>query len=119
MITFKSETLTAPNGATIETGTVTLQGRDFSATGAIVDTANGRIDAYASVGAPGVYSLTTWEGVAIAPLRMVRRWKQWGFGGVRTEIWAWSATIDGTVYSGRNGGPGMHVRMRAGRTEAA
>lgn len=116
--TFKSETHTSPNGASVEVGTVTFQGRDFAALGAIVDEANGVVCAYASErkGSPGSYVLTTWEGAEIAPLRLTGTWENRNvFGGFPVKMYAWSATIGGKVYSGRNSGLHMFVRMRAGK----
>jgi hypothetical protein len=119
-----SKTYPQPGGATVEVGTFNFQGRDFSAFGAVVDVANGRIDGYVLgpfvgvAGEPfqsGCYSLILWGGKMIANLRLTGKWLQYGFGGVKNEIFAWSATIDGHVYSGRNSGPGMLLRMRAGR----
>jgi hypothetical protein len=115
---FSCKTHTADNGARVEVGTVTHEGRAFEALGAVRDEVNGFVGAYVSERAPGLFSLTTWEGVEIAPLRKVHTWKQWAFGGVRVEIFAWSATIGGRTYTGRNSGPGMFVRMRSGKQVA-
>ena len=41
MLDFHSETHTATNGAKVEVGTVSFQGRDFSAMGSVVDEKNG------------------------------------------------------------------------------
>lgn len=116
----KSETFTADNGARVEVGTVTFQGRDFAALGSVVDEAHGVINAYVSErDAPGSwtrgkrYVLTTWNGEEIAPLRLTGSWLNRNvFGGFPVRMFAWSATIDGRVYSGRNTGAGMFVRMR-------
>jgi hypothetical protein len=118
-LAFASETTVQASGALVEVGTVTYRGRPFAALGSVQDPTAGLILAYVRERAPDLYELTTWEGVAIAPLRLVRRWKQWGFGGVRNEIFAWSAEVFGRTYTGRNSGPVMIVRMRAGKTTAA
>jgi hypothetical protein len=119
-MTFRSETHTADNGATVETGTVEVSGRAFTALGSVVDPARGLIVGYVrEVKDPsralGVrFELTTWQGALIAPLKLVRTFESYGVA--RCRMRAWSATIDGRVYSGRNSGAGMLVRMRAGRT---
>jgi len=112
-----SETRTLDSGARVEVGNIEHEGRSFSALGSVIDHARGVIVAYVSERArptPGAdrrYELTTWEGTTIAPLRLVRRWTS--YGCVRAEMWAWSATIDGRVYSGRNGGPAVVLCLRA------
>jgi hypothetical protein len=112
---YKSETHTATNGARVEVGTVTFEGRDFSALGSIVDPARGVAVGYVSRDkATGAYTFTTWEGKTIAPLAHRGTWTQRGFYGVRITIYAWTCTIDGRRYSGRNSGPCMLLRMRAG-----
>jgi hypothetical protein len=91
MIAFRSETITTDNGATVETGIVTVQGRDFAALGSVVDEARGILIAYVSERPdPSMrdgrrYVLTTWEGVELAPLRLVRTWQQRCYGG-RTRL---------------------------------
>ena len=118
-LAFKSETHTATNGARVEVGTVTFEGRDFAALGAIRDEARGIVCAYVTErkGAFGTrYLLTTWEGEEIAPLRKTGTWLQYGcFGGFPVRIYSWSAKIGDRIYSGRNSGPCMFVRMRAGK----
>lgn len=118
----KSETFTADNGARVEVGTVTFQGRDFAALGSVVDEAHGVINAYVSErDAPGYvggkrYVLTTWDGAEIASLRLTGSWLNRNvFGGYPVRMFAWSATIGERVYSGRNTGAGMFVRMRGRR----
>jgi hypothetical protein len=120
-IAFKSETHTTASGARVEVGTMTFQGRDFSARGSVVDEANGIVCGYPTArvehdATPGTYVLTTWNGERIAPLRLVRTWQNRNvFGGFPVTMYAWSATINGRVYSGRNSGEGMFVCMRAGK----
>jgi hypothetical protein len=115
----RSETRTI-NGASVEVGTVTFQGRDFSALGSVVDHASGVVCAYVTRDVDGTYRLTTWEGGTIAPLLLVSSWMQRRlFGGFPVRIYAWRATIDGRTYSGRNTGPGMFVRLRARTTPQA
>lgn len=114
MLRFKTSIETAPNGATVETATVIHEGREFTSGGAIVDKANGLIVGYVS--SDGA-RLTTFEGETIAPIKLVRRWHQRGFYGVRVDVYAYSATVDGKRYTGRNagnfGGPGCVITMRA------
>jgi hypothetical protein len=117
VIAFRSETRTTDNGARVEVGTVTHEGRDFAALGSMVDEASGLVCAYVTERPDPAYRdgkryvLTTWEGVELAPLRLVRTWQQQCYGG-RTRIYAWSAVVQGRTYSGRNSGPTMIVRMR-------
>jgi hypothetical protein len=114
MLDFHSETHTATNGAKVEVGTVTFQGRDFSAMGSVVDEANGIILGYVS-GAQGIYYLTTWEGKVLGSLKLTGTWKNRNvFGGFPVTMYAWSAVIGGKKYSGRNTGAGMLLRMKAG-----
>ena len=115
MITFRSEMLSAPDGAKVELATVTHEGKDFVATGAYFSSDRSKI-----VGDPcvtdGIYTLETWGGVTIAPLAHRGTWTNArGFGGTYAKIWAWAMVIDGVRYSGRNGGPGMLLCMRRGR----
>jgi len=113
----RSETHVQADGARVEVGTIVFEGREFANLGSIVDEARGYIAGYVTE-REGRYLLTTWEGATIAPLRLVRRFTS--YGACRADMWAWSATIGGRVYSGRNGGffggPGCLVRMRAGAT---
>ena len=112
ILEYRSETHTQADGARVESATITHEGRDFTALGSVVDTARGFVVGYVG-GSPGAWRLQTWEGTVIAPLTRVRSWTQRGFYGVRVEIHAWRAVIDGRTYTGRNSGPGMFVRMRA------
>jgi hypothetical protein len=112
-LAFAAETHVQPSGALVEVGTVTFQGRPFAALGSVQDAARGLILGYAVEREPHVYALTIWEGASIAPLRLVRRWAQRGFYGARIDMCAWSCTVSGRTYSGRNAGPDMFVCMRA------
>jgi hypothetical protein len=131
MIDFSATTEITPTGARVEVATVTHEGHPFTALGSVIDEARGEICAYVSetnegdprllgsgrdLGAPR-FRLSTWEGTTIAALELRGRWTQRGFGGVKNTITAWRATVGGRVYSGRNSGPGMFLRMRAGRVE--
>jgi hypothetical protein len=99
---------------------MTFEGRDFAALGSVVDEARGIVCAYVTektVLGLKRYTLTTWEGAEIAPLRLTRTWLNTNvWGGFPVRMYAWSAKIGDRVYSGRNSGPCMFVRMRAGRT---
>ncbi len=113
-----SVTHTASNGATIEVGTITHEGRSFSATGAIVDESAGLIFGYVKCLNPDShptcqrFELTNWEGATIMPL--TRTGKATGFYGTKLECFA--GTLNGRRYSGRGLGSGMCIRMRAGRS---
>ena len=114
----RSEMHVQPDGARVEVGVFVHEGREFSALGSCVDESRGVICAYAS-GIPGAYKLTTWGGETIAPLTLVRTWKQYGcFGGFPCTIYAWSCTVNGRKYSGRNAGPQIFLRMRAGKVSS-
>lgn len=115
---YRTETHTTPDGARVETGIVVHEGREFAALGSVVDPARGIIVGYVSDARPDVSSgnptrfvLTTWQGEAIAPLMLVRRWTSYGVA--RCTLFAWTCVLGGKRYSGRNSGPGMVVRMRA------
>ena len=54
-----SQFITIASGAKVETATVSVEGRDYTAGGAVLDEARGLIVAYIS-GIPGHYNLTTW-----------------------------------------------------------
>jgi len=110
--TFSSTTHSGSNGAQIEVGTVGFEGRPFQAIGSVVDPSAGRIDGYISSDGR---SPATWGGEIIVSVRQTGTWLQRGFGGIKNRIYAWTAVVDGVVYSGRNSGPAMRVTMRAGR----
>ena len=100
-------------GATVEIGVFTHEGREFAALGSVLDETRGMVCAYAS-GVPGAYTLQTWGGEVIAPLTLVKTWRQSGcFGGFPVRIYAWRAEIKGVTYSGRNAGPQVFLRLRA------
>ncbi len=102
------------------TGIVSHEGREFSAGGGVVDPARGILIGYprkvAQAAARGArYVLTLWDGSVVTLLAPTGRFTTPGFGGCNNEIWYWRAVYTGRVYSGRNSGPGMLLRMRAGR----
>lgn len=119
--TFRSETHVATNGARVEVGTMSFEGRDFAATGSIVDEARGYVVGYVHTLPDGRYELRTWGGETIAPLRKTGSWKvRTCFGGWPVTMRAWAATINGRRYSGRNGSEWDLLRMRAsGRAEGS
>lgn len=109
-----------PGGSHHETGIFEHQGRKFSAGGSVIDTRRGLVSGYPKLIAESAergarYALQSWGGRIIAPLRLTGTFKTPGFGGFKNKIWAWQTIIEGRVYSGRNSGPGMLLRMRAGR----
>jgi hypothetical protein len=121
----RSETRTTPQGASVEIGTVEFEGLEYAALGSIVDTSNGYLAGYVQA-APGeqdrgIARLCTWEGVEICKLRSVATWQLSGREGQArrsafyTTMTAYRATHCGKVYSGRGLGPGMLLRLRAGR----
>lgn len=112
---FRSETYTADNGARVEVGTFTFEGRDFEALGSVVDEARGIVFGYVHKLTAGGYELRTWSGGTIAPLRLTGAWtNRTCFGGWPIKMRAWACTINGRRYSGRNGDMDL-VRMRASR----
>lgn len=111
-LSFKSETHTADNGASVEVATVTFQGRDFVACGSCLDEARGILHAYVG-GIPGAYVLQTFGGETLCPLTLVSTYENTRvFGGFPVKMYAWRCTFNGRTYSGRNSGPQMIVRMR-------
>ena len=61
--TYRSETAVTPNGARVEIATVTHDGKDFSATGSIIDESGGFL-----LGYPKGRELQTWDGKKIGVL---------------------------------------------------
>jgi hypothetical protein len=95
-----------------ETGHFAFQGRTFSAGGASVDAESGRITGYPTK-KNGGYVLTTWGGEVIGPIHLVKTWKQNVHGSWRkTDIYAWRIKYQGRTFTGRNGGEGMHLRLK-------
>lgn len=96
-----------------EVGRFEHEGKVYEAGGAYYDRERGSLAGYVRDLGDGRYWLIKWDGGTIAPLRLVKKYRG-GFG--RGTMWAWSAVYDGRVFSGRNGGPEMVLRMRAGRS---
>jgi hypothetical protein len=107
------ETKVGPKGEVIEIATVTFEGKDFTAMGSYTDEERGILHAYIC-GIPGAYTLQTFGGVTLAPAKLVCC-----FGGFPVKMYAWRAVFNGRIYSGRNSGPGMLVRMRGGKVVAS
>lgn len=95
-----------------EVGRFEHAGEVYEAGGAYYDRERGLLAGYVRDLGEGRYTLIKWDGGTITPLRLVKKYRG-GFG--RGTMYAWSATYDGRVFSGRNGGPAMILRMRAGR----
>jgi hypothetical protein len=109
---------TTSAGATVEVGTVTHNGRSYSAMGSMVDTSRGIVVGYVhdrGQARTPRYTLTTWEGGHIADLSLTGAWMGRTPRGDRVRMYGWAATIGGRVYSGRNSGAAMVVRLKAGR----
>lgn len=107
---FRSETITT-NGATVEVGTVTHNGREFAALGSVIDEVSGVI-----VGYPKGDKLQTWNGQNIdgLTLRITSSWavRSW----IGSRMYAYSATYKGRKYHGRGFGDGMSLRLRANKS---
>jgi hypothetical protein len=109
----KSEIHVATNGARVEVGTYTHEGRDFAALGSVVDEARGILCAYVTRREDGSHVLSTWGGETLAPLVKTGTWLNRNtFGGFPVRMFAWRCTYQGRSYSGRNAGDGMLLRMR-------
>ena len=114
----RSETHQQPNGAQVEVGTITLDGREFAAVGSIVDTAGGLLVGYVHEHTPGYFELRTWEGQPIVPLRRTARvtTRLPSADGSPMVLDCYSATYQGRVYSGRHCSAwNQSIRLRAGR----
>lgn len=105
---FKSETFT--NGATVEVGTVTHDGREFAALGSVIDETRGVI-----VGYPKGDKLQSWDGKDIpgVVLRVTSSWPVQSYLG--STMYAYSATYKGRRYHGRGFGDGMSLSLRASK----
>ena len=109
---FRAETGTSADGATVELGTVEIDGRPFDAFGSVIDERNGMIIGYPGTVSPSSHQhwLKTWVGAPIVPLTITGKAK--GFG---TTLTCYSAVFNGVRYHGRGLGDGMILRLRAGR----
>lgn len=110
--TFKAETHRQKDGAIVELGIVAHDGREHAALGSVIDHKRGIVVGYVKETANG-FALAAWGGETIAPLDLIKTWFHRPFGGARVKMHAWRAKIDGRVYTGRNAGPAMVLRMRA------
>lgn len=111
----KSETLTATNGASVEVGTIVHNGREYAATGSIVDDEGGYIVGYVdSPGADNISNcahLTTWNGAEIGVI--VRTGTARGF--YRTRLYCYSMVRNGYRWHGRGQGHGWFCGCGAER----
>lgn len=113
--------------AWVETGVVIHDGQRFEALGSVVDTENGVLIGYPKAtdphaGKPPYWTLNTWGGEPMYPLVLVRTRRVSHVAGRYTGPFVmhyWRATIDGVRYSGRNSGPGMALKLRAGKRVAS
>ena len=104
----KSIHATSTDGARIETGIVTHNGRDFVALGSVVDHATGRVSGYVKG-----RTIATWDGTPIGTLREVSSWRI--DSALSSRMFAYRATIDGFEYHGRGMGESMLVTLRASK----
>lgn len=106
----RSETFSATNGATVEVGTVSFQGRDFAAQGSVIDETNGRI-----IGYPKGNRLQSWNGIDIdgLTLTVTSSWKVNSWTGSR--MYAYRAVYRDHRYHGRGFGDGMSLVLRRSR----
>jgi hypothetical protein len=97
------------DGARAELATMTHDGREYSALGAVIDHKRGRVVGYVK-GA----TLTAWDGALLGTLRAMGRVRlaQWSPSGGE-YLTCYRATIDGRAYYGRGLGEGMVLRLRA------
>ena len=105
-----------------EVGVFEHEGVKYEARGAFYDREHGTLAGYpvaphkSSLPGQGArYELVQFDGTLIVPLRLVKKYQGRTMYG-RSTMYAWSATYDGRVFSGRNSGPNMFLRMRAGRS---
>lgn len=122
---FKAETFTATNGASVEVGTVNVDGREFQATGSIIDREQGIVVGYvretklpprdpsiAGSTARTVYDFGTWGGSHIAPL--FKTGESFGFYG--SKITHFGMLYDGHRWHGKIGLDwNQRLVMRRGR----
>lgn len=92
-----------------EIGTITHNGREFSAVGAMVR--DGRAVGYPKfdrdyTGAVG--QMQTWDGQPMGTARIVSMWRVWSWAG--SHMCQIEATIGGKRYTGRGFGSGMMWR---------
>lgn len=112
----KSEHKIADNGAQIEVGTVTHEGRDFANLGSVVDHANGFVFGFVGRETPPghhdtVRTLTTWDGKKV--LGAIWPTSSWPVRShIGSRMYAFRARVDGIMYQGRGLGEGMSVKLR-------
>lgn len=101
----RSEHGTAANGAAVELGILSHEGKDFSALGSIRDEGNGYI-----VGYPKGSGLQTWDGQDMGiRLQVVSSWPVRSYIG--TRMYAYCADIGGVRYHGRGFGDGIVLKL--------
>lgn len=93
--------------ALVETGTVVHEGREYAATGSVVDHTRGVV-----VGYPAGRELQAWDGRVIGTLFRVSTCRN---RLTRSTLVAYRATVDGRRYWGRGSGDGMVLRLRAAK----
>jgi hypothetical protein len=101
--------------AKVEVATITHEGRDFTAMGAVIDHDRGIVIGYpslgcASVGACGKHgALNSWDGTELGRVEVIARSR--GFYGA--EIVHFRAYVDGKAYHGKGSGWEALLRLRA------
>jgi len=97
-------------GGFSEVGTVTHRGQSFGAFGSSYDPVSGTLVGYAKRAPGGQWTLSSWEGQPICPLKHTGSWRG-GFG--RETMHSFSCVYDGRKFTGRNTGEEMLLRMKA------
>lgn len=110
----------AANGADVEVGIVTFQGRDFAALGSVVDLSHGEVCGYVKrCPVRGRYVLTTWAGECMyIELRPTATWRT-PRSFVSTTMTSFKTVINGHRWTGRCGGEGMFLRLKKGASVKA
>ena len=106
---FRSEHVTADNGAQVELAAVIHNGHEFTHLGSVIDESAGLLIGYPS---KDEKHLLTWDGKPICPLNRVSSRRQRCFHFF-VAIVAYSCEYNGRHYTGRNQGSGMLLRLRA------
>lgn len=109
-----TETVRASDGSHVELATIVHNGVAHTNMGSVVAADGSLIVGYvARDKATGRYYLTTWAGeFMFIELRPVSTWKRRN-GLLSGHVHAWTATVNGRRYHGRNGGAGMLLRLRS------
>lgn len=108
-----------PSHAKVELGSFDFHGRTFTALGAIVDHAAGRVVGYPTVDT-GAGRLHAWDGSDLGSVRVVGRASGLpDITGRPIKLICYRATVDGRQYHGRGLGRGMVLKLRACKAKEA